>query len=72
MSLDNLKKMLEVLRYYNTVDITHTFKNGGQPLLVVCCLENTTIIQVTTVKDQSVKYYDCIEEAAAAIEKLVN
>lgn len=72
MSLDKLKEILEMLRYYNTVEITHTFSNGGQPLLSVCCLKNTTIIQVTMIENQLVQSYDCVEEAAAIIDEWIN
>lgn len=72
MSLDKLKETLEILRYYNTVEITHTFKRDEQPLISVCCLRNTTIIQVTIIENQTVQYYDCVEEAAAIIDELIN
>ena len=72
MSLDKLKEMLEVLRYYHTVEITHTFRSGDQPFLSVCCLKNTTTFQITIIEDQTIQYYDCVEEAAITIEKLIN
>ncbi|KMY54521.1 hypothetical protein AC623_11850 [Bacillus sp. FJAT-27231] len=72
MSVDKLKEMLELLRYYNTVEITHTFRHGDQPFLSVCCLKNTITFQITNIEEQTVHHYNCLEEAAIAIEKLIS
>ncbi|MCP3763790.1 hypothetical protein NLX67_15555 [Domibacillus sp. A3M-37] len=72
MSLESLQDLLETLCSYNTIDITHTFEKDEQPIASVCCLRATSIIQVTMCEVQSVKQYENIEEAAIAINKLMN
>ncbi len=72
MSLDSLKDLLDTLCYYNTVDITHTFKRDGQSIASVCCLKNTSIIKVTMAQTKSIEQYESIEDAAVAIDRLVN
>jgi uncharacterized protein YkuJ len=72
MSLDSLKDLLGTLCYYNAIDITHTFKKDGQSIASVCCLKNTSIIEVTIVQTQSIEQYENVEEAAVVIERLVN
>lgn len=72
MSLESLQDLLETLCSYNTIDITHTFEKDEQPIASVCCLRDTSIIQVTMCEVQSVKKYENIEEAAIAINKLMN
>ncbi|KIL75017.1 hypothetical protein [Bacillus badius] len=72
MSVEKLKEILEMLRYYNAVEITHTFKNGENPLLSVCCLKNTSTFQITILDSKTVKYFECVEEAAKTIEKLIH
>ncbi|OKL36972.1 hypothetical protein [Domibacillus mangrovi] len=72
MSLDSLKDLLGTLCSYNTIDITHTFEIDGQSIASVCCLKNTSIIEVTMVQTQSVEQYENLDEAAVAIKRLVN
>ncbi|OAH58338.1 MULTISPECIES: hypothetical protein [Bacillaceae] len=72
MSLDSLKDLLGTLCSYNTIDITHTFEKDGQSIASVCCLKNTSTIEVTTIQTQSVEQYETVDEAAIVIERLVN
>jgi uncharacterized protein YkuJ len=72
LPLENLQDLLETLCSYNTLDITHTFEKDEQPIASVCCLKDTSIIQVTMCKTQSVKQYENVEKAAIAINKLMD
>lgn len=72
MSLDTLRDLLETLCCYNTIDITHTFDKDEQSIASVCCLKNTSTIQVTMFETQSIEQYENVEEAASVIEKLIN
>jgi ribosomal protein L7Ae-like RNA K-turn-binding protein len=72
MSFDSIKKMLEMLCYYKGVEITHTFSKDGLPLLKVCCLKNTGTLQVTFIQNQTIEYYEDVEEVSSIIEKLIN
>jgi uncharacterized protein YkuJ len=72
MSLDSLQDLLETLCSYNTIDITHTFEKDEQPIASVCCLKDTSTIQVTMFETQSTEQYENIREAAMAIKKLMN
>ncbi|MCM3789950.1 hypothetical protein RG959_12145 [Domibacillus sp. 8LH] len=72
MSLNSLQDLLETLCSFNTINITHTFEKDEQPIASVCCLKDTSIIQLTLYETQSIKQYKSIEEAATAIDKLLN
>ncbi len=72
MSLDSLKDLLGTLCSYNMIDITHTFEKDGQSIASVCCLKNTSTIEVTMIQTQSVEQYETVDEAAIVIERLVN
>lgn len=72
MSLDSLQDLLETLCSYNTIEITHTFEKDERPIASVCCLKNTSIIQVTMIETQDIEQYENIEEAAKAIKKLIH
>ncbi|OES46019.1 hypothetical protein [Domibacillus iocasae] len=72
MLLDSLQDLLETLCSYNTIDITHTFEKDEYPIASVCCLKDTSTIQVTMFETQSIEQYENIKEAAMAIKKLMN
>lgn len=70
MSKENIKAMLEFIRYYKDVGITYTIHSREQELALVSCIKNTNTIQVTMIETQTVDYYENILEAANAIEKI--
>ncbi len=71
MSIEYKKEMLQLLRYYNNVDITHTFSKNGQPVASVSCLKNTNTLQITFFNNHTVEKYETIEEAVTVIETLI-
>ena len=72
MSLDHVRDLLETLRCYNKIDITHTFEKDEKSIASVCCIKNTSTLQVTMFETQSTKQYENVEKAASVIEKLIN
>ncbi|MFC2947068.1 hypothetical protein [Virgibacillus sediminis] len=72
MSKESLIKMLETLCQYNNVEITHTFSSNEQPVMTVRCLKHTRTIEVTNLKNNTVKLFDNIEESAETLQLLIN
>ncbi|WP_050180564.1 hypothetical protein [Domibacillus robiginosus] len=72
MSLNHLKEMLQMLCYFNSVEITHTFSKHGQAFLTASCKKNTETIQLTFLENQTIEYYADIEEAATVIERIIS
>ena len=72
MSKESLIKMLETLCQYNNVKIIHTFSSNEQPVITVRCLEHTRTIEITNLKNNTVKLFDNIEESAEALQLLIN
>lgn len=72
MSKENLIKMLNTLCQYDNVEITHTFSSNEQPILTVRCLKHTSTIEITNLKNSTVKLYDNLEESAEAIQLVIN
>ena len=72
MSKASLIKMLKTLCQYNNVEITNTFSSNIQPVLTVRCLKKTKTIEITNLKNSTVKLSDNIEESAEAIQLLIN
>jgi len=64
--------MLETLCQYNNVEMTHTFSSNEQPVITVRCLNQTRTIEITNLKNNTVKLFDNIEESAEAIQLLRN
>lgn len=69
MSFENIKEILETVRFYNTVNITQTFSKGEETLFAVVCLKNTSTLEVKNLQTQAIVYFDSVEDAAIAIEK---
>lgn len=64
--------MLNTLCQYNDVEITHTLSSNEQPIVTVRCLKHTSTIEITYLKNNSVKLYDNLEESAEAIQLVIN
>ena len=72
MSKEGLIIMLKNLCEYNNVEITHTFSSNEQPVMKVRCLKHTRTIEITNLKNNTVKLSDNIEESAESIQLLIN
>ncbi|WP_050182819.1 hypothetical protein [Domibacillus robiginosus] len=71
MSVEYIIQKLELLCYFNTVEMKHVFKKNEQPLVWASCIKNTTTIQVTVLPNQTIKEYENIKDAAASIQRLI-
>ncbi|WNS79385.1 hypothetical protein RRU94_17765 [Domibacillus sp. DTU_2020_1001157_1_SI_ALB_TIR_016] len=72
MSFDHIKEMLETLCYYKDVDIIHTFNKDEEPLLKVSCVKNTKTLQLAFIQNQTIEYYEDVEEAAFIIGEIID
>ena len=72
MSKKSLIKMFKTLCHYNDVEITHTFISNKQPIMTVRCLKHTRIIEITNLKNNTVRLSDNLEESAEALQLLIN
>ena len=71
MSKDSIVNMLKTLYKYNSVEIQHTFSQNDQPFLLVRCITNTSIIEITNLKSQTIELYDNLEASVAVIQSLI-
>ena len=71
MSIESLMKMLKTLCEYNNVEITHTFTSNEQPVMTIRCLKHTRTIEITNLKNNTVKLSDSLEESAEFIQLLI-
>lgn len=72
MSKAKLVEMLKNLCQYNTVEIKHTFSINDQPVLVVKCVKNTSIIEIDYLETSTTELFDNHEKAAETIELVIN
>ena len=72
MSNEGLLRMLKTLCEFNNVDITHTFSLNAKQVVTVRCLQNTRTIEITNLSNHKVTLFDKLEEAAEAIQLLMN
>ncbi|MBP1947081.1 hypothetical protein [Virgibacillus litoralis] len=72
MSKESLIKMLETLCQYNNVEIRHTLSSNEQTVMTVRCLKHTRTIEITNLKNNTVKLFDNIEESAEALQLFIN
>ncbi|WNS78449.1 hypothetical protein RRU94_00295 [Domibacillus sp. DTU_2020_1001157_1_SI_ALB_TIR_016] len=72
MLIDSTKMMLETLCYYKEVEITHTFSKDEQPLLKTSCVKNTDTLKVAFIQNETIEYYENVEEALCIIGKLID
>jgi len=72
MSFASIKMMLELMLHYKNTEITYTFKKNHQPVALVC-LRNMGIIQIKFFQvPLEISNYKNLDEAASAIDKLIN
>lgn len=70
MQLDHIKELLNITCNFNTSTITHTFAiDGGEDALIVKCIKNTFIIEITSRENRHTEHYTSIDQAA---ERLFN
>ena len=70
MLKESIRAMLKFILYYKDVGITYTIKNNDQEIALISCVKNTNTIQINLIETQTIAYYENIEEAANAIEKI--
>lgn len=72
MSKESLVTMLKTLLKYNEVQIEHTFRMNDQPQITVKCVKGTHTIEITYLDSQTIHLFDNLEEAAEAIQLIIN
>ncbi|AQQ55264.1 hypothetical protein B0X71_18970 (plasmid) [Planococcus lenghuensis] len=72
MKLENIKELLETVCQYNTVNIMQTFTKDETDWIIVRCLPNTKILELTFVQTQTLEYHESIDEAAGLIATQIN
>ena len=72
MSKESLIEMFKTLCEYNAVEITHTFISNKQPIMTVRCLKHKRIIEITNLKNNTVRLSDNLEDSAEALQLLIN
>ena len=71
MSKESIVKMLQTLCKYNNVAITHTFDFDDQPMVIIKCVKDTKVIQITYLENNSIKLFTNLEDAAKEIRLVV-
>jgi hypothetical protein len=72
LKLEDIKEIIKTVCFYNTVNITQTFCKDDVECIIVKCVKNTSILELTFVQTEQVMYYKSIDEAAKAIEMEIN
>lgn len=68
MKIKHISDLLSTISQYNNVRITQTFTSQTKDLIIVRCVPNTTILELTFLETSTVERYTTIEEAAVVIE----
>ncbi len=73
MRLKHIQDMLHISCNFNTSSINHSFSIGEEDTLVVKCIKETFILEVSsTEENQKVEYFTSVDQAAEAIYKKIN
>ena len=71
MTSNEIKELLLTFQEYDTVDITHTFKQDEKSICTVSYNPQTKKTEIAFVESQTCKKYDDVEEAAEAIKNIL-
>lgn len=72
MSNEHLMEMLKTLCTYQNVEIKYTASIYDQPKLVVRCLKDTTIIEITNIALNTTIYLEDPDMAVETIQSILN
>lgn len=72
MKLDTIKNLLQISCNFNTSAISHSFMIGKEDTLMVRCLKNTFVLEITSSENKQVEYYTSIDQAAEIIFEKIN
>ncbi|AQQ53393.1 hypothetical protein [Planococcus lenghuensis] len=72
MELNNIKELLMTISQYHTVNITQTFSKTGEDWIVVKCMPETRVLELTYIQTQTVEHHTSIDEAATIIARQIN
>lgn len=65
MKLNHIKDLLVITCNFNTSTITHTFVvDEGEDALIVKCIKDTFIIEITSRENRHIEHYTSIDQAA--------
>ncbi|MDQ0427496.1 hypothetical protein QOZ98_000321 [Planomicrobium stackebrandtii] len=70
MKLNHIKDLLIITCNFNASTITHTFAiDDGEDALIVKCIKDTFIIEITSRESRHIEQYTSVDQAA---ERLFN
>ncbi|QHJ69207.1 hypothetical protein [Planococcus halotolerans] len=72
MKINHISDLLSTISQYNNVRITQTFTSETKDLIIVRCIPNTTILELTFLETSTVVCYKTVEEAAGVIDFHLN
>ena len=68
MKLNHIKDLLLITCHFNTSSITHTFAiEGSENTLIVKCIKDTFILEITSSESHKIEYHTSIDEAAESL-----
>lgn len=72
MTLEQIKKLLQISWNFNTSSISHSFTIGEDDKLMVKCITDTFILEVSSSENQQIDYYTSIDQAAEALYEKIH
>jgi hypothetical protein len=71
MKLEHIKNLLEISCIFNSSSINHSFTIGVDDTLMVKCIKDTFILEVSSSENLHIEYYTSIDGAAEALYKRI-
>lgn len=72
MKLEHIKNLLEISCNFNSSSINHSFSIGEDDTLMVKCIKDTFILEVSSSENLHVEYYTSIDQAAEALYRRIH